>query len=102
MGTRNGGAGQARDPHLPSRKPERPVLEMCLSTAVTALGMIMAGTGNLDSLRVMRELRARVEGEVSLWCRRAIGGEWRELFEGSKQLISELDDIIRGMIHLSK
>lgn len=38
---------------------------MCLSTAVTALGMVMAGTGDIDSLRVMRELRARVEGEVS-------------------------------------
>lgn len=38
---------------------------MCLSTTVTALGMIMAGTGDLECLRVMRELRSRVEGEVS-------------------------------------
>lgn len=42
------------------------MLEMCLSTSVTALGMIMAGTGDVECLRVMRELRGRVEGEVGL------------------------------------
>lgn len=40
------------------------MLEMCLCNAVAALGMIMAGTGDLECLRVMRELRGRVEGEV--------------------------------------
>ncbi|CAM9513695.1 unnamed protein product, partial [Hapterophycus canaliculatus] len=39
---------------------------MCLSTSVTALGMIMAGTGDIECLRVMRELRGRVEGEVGV------------------------------------
>lgn len=72
MGGSGGGGGvgavggTGRDRRLAARRPERPVLEMCLSTAVTSLGMIMAGTGDLECLRVMRELRARVEGEVRL------------------------------------
>lgn len=61
-------AGAGRDApvaYVAARRPERPILEMCLATSVTALGMIMAGTGDLECLRVMRELRGRVEGEVS-------------------------------------
>lgn len=67
MGGSSGGGGSGaggRDPTIAACRPQRPVLEMCLSTSVTALGMIMAGTGDLESLRVMRELRSRVEFEV--------------------------------------
>ena len=59
-----GMGGGGRDPFIAARRPERPMLEMCLSASVTALGMIMAGTGDLECLRLMRELRGRVEGEV--------------------------------------
>ncbi|CAM9600363.1 unnamed protein product, partial [Discosporangium mesarthrocarpum] len=50
------------DPWISLRRPERPILEMCLAAAVSGLGMVMAGTGDLDSLRLLRELRWRVEG----------------------------------------
>ncbi|CAN0438388.1 unnamed protein product, partial [Laminaria digitata] len=66
------GMGGGRDPFVAARRPERPVLEMCLSTSVTALGMIMAGTGDLECLRLMRELRSRVEGEVTYGTHMAI------------------------------
>ncbi|CAN0566882.1 unnamed protein product, partial [Ectocarpus sp. 12 AP-2014] len=82
-GGSSGGAG--RDPpiaYVAARRPERPVLEMCLSTSVTALGMIMAGTGDVECLRVMRELRARVEGEVTYGTHMAIAMSIGMLFLG--------------------
>mmetsp|Transcript_13328 Transcript_13328/g.46314 ORF Transcript_13328/g.46314 Transcript_13328/m.46314 type:complete len:1280 (+) Transcript_13328:1580-5419(+) len=58
-------------------RPDRPTLEMCLSAAATALGMVMAGTGDLESLRLLRELRWRVDDGVTygthMACHSAIG-----------------------------
>jgi len=47
-----------------AQRPERPILEMCLGTAAVALGMVMAGSGDLDSFRLLRQLRGRVDSEV--------------------------------------
>jgi Proteasome/cyclosome repeat len=41
-----------------NRRPEaRSILETCLSTIALGLGMIMAGTGDIESFRLLRELR---------------------------------------------
>ncbi|KAK3245121.1 hypothetical protein CYMTET_45294 [Cymbomonas tetramitiformis] len=40
---------------------DRPTLETCLDVAVLALSIIMAGTGNLNTLRLLRRLRRRLD-----------------------------------------
>jgi anaphase-promoting complex subunit 1 len=56
---------QDRDPLVLAQRPERPILEMCLATTAIALGLVMAGTGDLACFRLLRELRWRVDGEIS-------------------------------------
>eukprot|EP00927_Polykrikos_kofoidii_P040402 TRINITY_DN34546_c0_g2_i1.p1 TRINITY_DN34546_c0_g2~~TRINITY_DN34546_c0_g2_i1.p1 ORF type:complete len:1076 (-),score=190.18 TRINITY_DN34546_c0_g2_i1:260-3019(-) len=48
---------------LPTRGMDldRSTLETCQSTTAMALGMVMAGTGDLDSLRILRSLRKRAD-----------------------------------------
>ena len=46
-------------------RPDRPTLEMCLGATAIALGMVMAGTGDLASLRLLRELRWRVDDGIT-------------------------------------
>ena len=43
-------------------KPDRTTLEMCLGAAATSLGMVMAGSGELSTLRLFRTLRLRPVG----------------------------------------
>ena len=50
--------------HAIARRPERPLLEMCVSCTSVSLAMIMAGTGDLDALRILRELYCKYESEV--------------------------------------
>jgi anaphase-promoting complex subunit 1 len=45
-------------------KPDRTTLEMCLGASACALGMVMAGTGELSTLRLLRELRLRSVGRA--------------------------------------
>jgi anaphase-promoting complex subunit 1 len=59
-----GGREGGRDGVAMAQRPERPILEMCLGTAAVALGMVMAGSGDLDSFRLLRQLRGRVDSEV--------------------------------------
>jgi hypothetical protein len=42
-------------------KSMRPLIEMCISCTSIALSYIMAGTGDLDCLRIFRELRWKVD-----------------------------------------
>ena len=48
-----------------AQRPERPILEMCLGCAAIALAMVMAGTGDIASMRLFREIRWRCDDEVS-------------------------------------
>ena len=48
----------------PDSKRLRPLVESCLCTVALALSCVMAGTGDLDSLRILRALRWKVD-EVS-------------------------------------
>ena len=51
--------------HSLAWRPDRPTLEMCLATISIALGMVMAGTGDLDSLRLLRQLRLRIDEDIT-------------------------------------
>ena len=53
-------------------KSLRPIIDMCVAAAATALACVMAGTGDLDCLRVFRELRFRVE-DVTYGTHMALG-----------------------------
>jgi len=53
-------------------KSLRPLIDMSVAAAATALGCVMAGTGDLDCLRVFRELRFRVE-DVTYGTHMALG-----------------------------
>jgi anaphase-promoting complex subunit 1 len=59
------GASAAADPAAAAQAPDRPTLEMCLAVAAQALALVMAGTGELSTLRLLRELRWRVDKGVT-------------------------------------
>ena len=44
-----------------SKLIDRPTLEMCVGVAAVALGCVMAGTGDLAALRLLRRLRLRLD-----------------------------------------
>lgn len=43
---------------------DRPALETCLNTAAIALGLVMAGTGDLRALKLLRAQRRRIDPEI--------------------------------------
>jgi hypothetical protein len=51
-------------PDLMLRVPERHVINTCCATASIGLSMVMAGSGCIESLRILRELRWRVDSDV--------------------------------------
>ena len=51
--------------NLPTSRPDKPTIELCLGATAVALGMVMAGTGDLSSLRMLRDLRWRVDEGVT-------------------------------------
>jgi len=50
---------------LSAWRPDRPTLEMCLGVISVALGMVMAGTGDLASLRLLRDLRWCIDVDIT-------------------------------------
>ena len=51
-----------RDDKIKDKCPNKTTLESCLSTAAIALGMVMAGTGELATFKLLRTLRWRTVG----------------------------------------
>lgn len=47
-----------------AQRPDRVTIETCLACAALAMACIMAGTGDVDCLRLIREMRWKVETEV--------------------------------------
>eukprot|EP00941_MAST-03F_sp_MAST-3F-sp1_P006129 g6129.t1 len=47
------------------KRPDPATLEMCISSVAIALGMVMAGTGDLVTLRLLRELRWKTGPKVT-------------------------------------
>ena len=75
------------DPSFAVLKPERPLLEMCLSCAAISLAMIMAGSGDLKCFRILRELRWKCESEVRYGDHMALNSAIGLLFLGGKRCI---------------
>jgi len=73
-----GGRDGGSDAVAMAQRPERSILEMCLGTAGVSLGLVMAGSGDLDSFRFLRQLRRRVDSEVSEGGRRGVREGGRE------------------------
>ena len=53
-------------------KSVRPTLEMAMNTCALGLACVLAGTGDIDALRVFRELRVKIE-DVAFGTHQAIG-----------------------------
>ena len=47
-----------------SLRPETPVLEMCLSLCSISISLVMAGTGDLDTLRLLKILRWKCSNDI--------------------------------------
>eukprot|EP00520_Triparma_pacifica_P000379 CAMPEP_0118642732 /NCGR_PEP_ID=MMETSP0785-20121206/5991_1 /TAXON_ID=91992 /ORGANISM="Bolidomonas pacifica, Strain CCMP 1866" /LENGTH=1040 /DNA_ID=CAMNT_0006534301 /DNA_START=27 /DNA_END=3146 /DNA_ORIENTATION=- len=45
-----------------ARKPAKAMIDMSVGTAAVSLSMVMAGTGDLDTVKVVRQLRLKCEG----------------------------------------
>uniref|UniRef100_A0A7S3QC95 Anaphase-promoting complex subunit 1 n=1 Tax=Chaetoceros debilis TaxID=122233 RepID=A0A7S3QC95_9STRA len=45
-------------------KPDMPTIELCLGAAALSLGMVMAGTGDIKSFKLLRTLRWKCEMDV--------------------------------------
>ncbi len=52
------------DPISMMLRPQRPVVEMCIGAAAISLAIIMAGTGDLKTLRILKILRWRCDDGV--------------------------------------
>ena len=63
-------------------RPERPILEMCLSCAAVSLAMVMAGTGDVEVLKLLRAIRWRCDEAVRYGTHMAIGSAIGLLFLG--------------------
>lgn len=46
---------------IPIDRPMKPLIEMCIACTSVSLSYVMAGTGDLDCLRLLRELRWKVD-----------------------------------------
>lgn len=63
-------------------KPDHPVLEMCLGCVAISLAMVMAGTGDLDTLCLLRMLRWRCDDDIRYGNHMAYGAAIGLLFLG--------------------
>lgn len=68
---------ESRDAVATALKPELPILETALGTAAISLAMILAGTGDLEALKIFKMLRWRCDEEdrygFHMLCGMAIG-----------------------------
>lgn len=64
------------------QKPDTPTLVTCLCTAAISLAIVMAGTGDIDSFRLLRNLRWRCEETTLYGTHQAFGAAIGLLFLG--------------------
>jgi len=65
-----------------ARRPERPILEMCITCCAVGLAMVMAGTGDLDTMRLLRELRWKCDSSIRHGTHMAFGAAIGLIFLG--------------------
>ena len=63
-------------------KPEHPILEMCLNSVAVSLAMVMAGTGDVGTFKLLRAIRWRCDGSIRYGTHMAIGSAIGLLFLG--------------------
>ena len=63
-------------------KPERPILEMCLSCTAVSLAMVMAGTGDVRTFKLLRAIRWKCDESIRYGTHMAIGSAIGLLFLG--------------------
>lgn len=72
----------ATSPASSALRPPTPVLEMCLGCACISLSMVLAGTGDLDALRLLKVLRWPCTEEINYGSHLAFGSAIGLLFLG--------------------
>jgi anaphase-promoting complex subunit 1 len=72
----------ASSPSSAALRPPSPVLEMCLGCASISLSMVLAGTGDLDALRLLKILRWPCTVEINYGSHLAFGTAIGLLFLG--------------------
>lgn len=70
------------DPVSCALRPPVSVLEMCLGSAALALSMVLAGTGDLEALRLLKILRWRCDENINYGSHMAFGAAIGLLFLG--------------------
>jgi anaphase-promoting complex subunit 1 len=76
---------ELRDDNAPAKiaqRPDKQTIDMCLSTLAIALSLIMAGTGDIDSFRILRSLRWKCDETVKYGTHMAYGAAIGLLFLG--------------------
>ena len=63
-------------------KPERPILEMCLNCTAVSLAMVMAGTGDVGTFKLLRAIRWKCDESIRYGTHMAIGSAIGLLFLG--------------------
>jgi anaphase-promoting complex subunit 1 len=56
---------EANDGVAVALRPEFPILETCLSCTAISLAMVLAGTGDLEALKLFKILRWRCDGDIN-------------------------------------
>jgi len=73
---------EGNDPVSAALRPELQILEMCIGCTAISLAMIMAGTGDLDTFRLLRTIRWRCDDEIRYGSHMAYGAAIGLLFLG--------------------
>lgn len=71
------------DPIPAALRPEQPVVGMCLGLCAVSLALVMTGTGDLDTLRLLKTIRWRSDDQIRHGAHMTIGAAIGLLFLGS-------------------
>ncbi|CAN0415458.1 unnamed protein product, partial [Phaeothamnion confervicola] len=85
--------------YLLARRPERQILDMCLSGTAVALAMVAAGSGDVECLRIFRELRWRVDSVTRYGTHMALSLSLGLLFlSGGMATLGRSDEAVAALV----